>query len=148
MYSCSSGNCLVNEASMRRPRTANVSSSAVTSANRTTMMARWPKIRRSRANAMRDSDLPVAIPDMLTTRILARTAAGTKDNGAHAAFTGHHHRTRRTRQQCRNAFAVVLLSEAEGLARIPGNQQHSREPADNHAQIVDGHAVGQHGAGM
>ncbi len=44
MYSCLSGSCFVNEASIRRPRTATVASTAVTSANTMTMMARWPKI--------------------------------------------------------------------------------------------------------
>ena len=40
MYSCLSGSCFVNEASIRRPRTATVASAAVTSAKTMTMMAR------------------------------------------------------------------------------------------------------------
>ena len=37
MYSCLSGSCLVNEASMRRPRAATMARTAVSSANTTTM---------------------------------------------------------------------------------------------------------------
>ena len=47
MYSCLSGSCFVNEASMRRPRTAIVPSTAVSNTNATTMSWRWPKMSLS-----------------------------------------------------------------------------------------------------
>ena len=71
-----------------------------------------------------------------------------KGNRAHAAFARHDHRTGGPGQQRRHALAIVLLREAEGFSRIPRHQQHARQPADHHAQIVDGHAIGQHRGGV
>ena len=56
----------------------------------------------------------------------------------------HHHGTSRPRQHGRESLAVVLLGQAEGLTGIPRHQQHAGEAGDDHAQVVDGHTVGEH----
>src|SRR6185436_16774751 len=140
MYSCLSGSCLVNEASMRRPRAPMVASAAVTSTNSTTMTSRCPKMSFSSASAVFESGRDVPPPAILATRIELEVT--------HAALARADHLACGTGQQGRNTLAIVLLRQPEGLAGIARHQQHAGESADHHAQVVDGDAVREHGGGV
>ena len=110
MYSCLSGSCFVNEASMCSPRTATAASTAVTIANTTTIGTRLPKISFSSVAA--------------NLRVARFSGAGhasyppVEAHGAHAAFARDDDRAGGPGSKRGHALAIVLLREPEGFARV------------------------------